>query len=324
MASFSPSPKRYLRRLERGVRHGVKRGLEPVKDLGGAVAHELGDAVAGIPGAVKELGGVVVHLPEHVLHLDPNLLSASQSHRTSALNWQLAGPLAFVAGAVNAGGFLAVGRYTSHVTGAVSQMADGISLGKVTVALGAFGVVLAFFLGAFASSFFISLAERHRFRSRYAITLGIEAVLLLVFGYLGASIATHTRFAMPATVTLLSFTMGMHNAIVTNISQAEVRTTHMTGILTDLGIETSRLLYLNRDPHPRLRRIVANRTRLKLHATIFASFFVGGLLGALAFSRVGYKASVPLAILLLFLAISPLLHELKARFRLLKQGWRRG
>jgi len=300
----------------------VKRGLEPVKDLGGAVAHELGDAVAQLPGAVKELGDVVVHLPENVLPLDPNLLSANRNLRTSNLNWQLAGPLAFVAGAVNAGGFLAVGRYTSHVSGAVSAMADGISLGKVAMALAAFGIVCAFFLGAFTSGFLLNLAERHRFRSRYAINLTLEAGLLLIFGYLGASIATHTRFTMPATVTLLSFTMGMHNAIVTSISAAEVRTTHMTGIVTDLGIEASRLLYLNHDPHPRLARISANRTKLKLHATILISFFVGGLVGAIAFSRVGYKASVPLAFFLIALAWGPLLQEFRGRWRLLRRHLR--
>lgn len=323
MTDPSPSPKRTLRRLERKVMHGVKRSLEPVKDLGGAMAHELGDAVAQLPGAVRELGGAVVHLPENVLPLDPNLLSANRRLRTSSLNWQLAGPLAFVAGAVNAGGFLAVGRYTSHVTGAVSQMADGISLGKVVVALGAFGIVCAFFLGAFTSGFLLNLAERHRFRSRYAINLTLEAGLLLVFGYLGASIAEHTRFAMPATVSLLSFTMGMHNAMVTSISAAEVRTTHMTGILTDLGIEASRLLYLNRDPHPRLARITANRTKLKLHATILVAFFIGGLAGALAFSRLGYKATLPLAFFLIALAWGPLLQEVRGRWRLLRRWIRR-
>ena len=49
-------------------------------------------------------------------------------HRTSDSNRRLGLLLAFNAGAINAGGFLAVSQYTSHMTGLVSEMADHLAL----------------------------------------------------------------------------------------------------------------------------------------------------------------------------------------------------
>ena len=63
--------------------------------------------------------------------------------RTPQSNLRLGAALAFVAGAANAGGFLAVGQYTSHMTGMVSAMADNLVLGQVSLALAALALVYA-------------------------------------------------------------------------------------------------------------------------------------------------------------------------------------
>lgn len=55
--------------------------------------------------------------------------------RTRRANRRLGAVLAFVAGAVNAGGFLAVQRYTSHMTGIVSGIADDLVLGQAALAM---------------------------------------------------------------------------------------------------------------------------------------------------------------------------------------------
>ena len=81
--------------------------------------------------------------------------------------------------------------------------------------------------------------------SKYALALLLEAALLLVFGLVGAHLDTPAQLLVPTTVLLLCFIMGLQNAIVTKISQAEIRTTHMTGVVTDLGLELGRLLYWN-------------------------------------------------------------------------------
>ena len=108
--------------------------------------------------------------------------------------------------------------------------------------------------------------------------------------------------------------MGLQNAVITKISQARIRTTHLTGLITDLGIGLGKLLYVNR--HPDMAPVQADRKRLKVHAQLVASFLVGGVAGALGFKYLGYISTVPLAALLLLLVLRPLLddwHQLHAR-----------
>jgi uncharacterized membrane protein YoaK (UPF0700 family) len=114
---------------------------------------------------------------------------------------------------------------------------------------------------------------------------------------------------VPATVMLLCFMMGLQNALITKISQAEIRTTHMTGIVTDLGIELGRMLYWNRDPAQ--PRVAANLVRLRLLLALLLGFFAGGVTGALGFRHAGYLATLPLAGLLCLLAIVPALDDVR-------------
>jgi uncharacterized membrane protein YoaK (UPF0700 family) len=229
---------------------------------------------------------------------------------------RLARILAFIAGALNAGGFMALGFYTSHVTGNVSRAADELVLGHWLTA-GSAAVLVAFFMvGAFTTGLLLSYGRRRRFKARYAFSLALEACLLLVFGLSGDALARESLFA-PATAVLLTFVMGMHNAVITKISKAVVRTTHMTGNVTDLGIELAQLVYTNRSRGPRLKPVVADRPLLFLHLSIVISFFLGGLAGAVAFHRYGYVSALPLALFLAILSFRPLLLDLESRSRLL-------
>jgi uncharacterized membrane protein YoaK (UPF0700 family) len=309
-------------RFERRASKLFARGAEPVGQAVGQAGQAVGQAVGAMGHTVGAAAHAMGQLPRAAKRAFPwrKELLVKQGLRDRALNWQLAGPLAFVAGAVNAGGFIAVGSFTSHVSGAASQLSLGLAFRDHVVALSYFGILLCFFLGAVVSTFLISFATRRRYKSRYALTLAAEALLLMVFGYLGHTIALKTEFFRPGTVVMLCFVMGMHNAIVTSISNAEVRTTHMTGITTDLGIELSRLLYWNRNPHLRAARIMGNREKLKLHAIILGGFILGGVAGALAFTHIGYHATLPLAALLGLLALRPILQDFRTRWRLARRG----
>ncbi|WP_261534579.1 YoaK family protein, partial [Burkholderia multivorans] len=81
--------------------------------------------------------------------------------------------------------------------------------------------------------------------SQYAMPLILEATLLLLFGLLGSGLETHHVLFVPATVCLLCYVMGLQNAMITKISKAEIRTTHVTGLVTDIGIELGKLIYWN-------------------------------------------------------------------------------
>jgi uncharacterized membrane protein YoaK (UPF0700 family) len=255
------------------------------------------------------------------LPIQEKLLVREGALRSESLNRELAWAMAFVAGAVNAGTFLAVGRYTSHMTGVVSSMADELAYGDFTMAIAAMAMMLSFLGGAFACSTLISYGQRHRMRSRYAFILVVEAGLMLVFGFMGNRLEQKVEFTLPVTVILLCFIMGVHNAVTSIISGAAVRTTHMTGTVTDIGIELSRLTYINIHNKKGRQRIVANRPKLTLYLLILVSFLCGGITGALGFKHFGFKVTVPLAAFLCFLAARPLLLELRLLLHRLKKQW---
>ncbi|CAB3773522.1 hypothetical protein LMG29542_07276 [Paraburkholderia humisilvae] len=231
--------------------------------------------------------------------------------RTDDANRRLGQALAFVAGAANAGGFLAVGQYTSHMTGIVSAMADNLAFGNVTLVAAGLSSLLAFMSGAATSAILINWGRRRQAQSEFAMPLMLEALLLLCFGLLGSNLEQHRWLFVPATVDLLCFVMGLQNAIITKISKAEIRTTHVTGLVTDIGIELGKLFYWNfgavTDWENKVR---ADRGRLRLLASLLGMFFAGGLAGALGFKRIGFVATVPLAAILVILAVVPVFDDL--------------
>ena len=233
-------------------------------------------------------------------------------HRTQQTNVRLGATLAFVAGAANAGGFLAVGQYTSHMTGIVSSVADHLVLGQLALAGAAIGALLAFLLGAICTAWMVNWGFRHQLQSAYCLPLLTESAALLLFGLFGSAIDLFAPLFLPLTVVLLCFIMGLQNAVITKISKAEIRTTHVTGLVTDFGIELGKLLYINRVSEylPAEKRVMANRAKLRVNGVLIACFFGGGVIGALGFKYVGYTSTIPLALMLLLVSLRPLLDDL--------------
>jgi uncharacterized membrane protein YoaK (UPF0700 family) len=231
--------------------------------------------------------------------------------RNKQNNWALGGILAFVAGAVNAGGFLAGQRYTSHMTGIISGIADDLVISEIGIVLAGIAFLISFVSGAAVTAILINWARRKHLHSEFALSLCLEAVLLLLFGVLGYSLNILVEVFVPTTILVLCFVMGLQNAIMTKISKAEIRTTHMTGVVTDIGIEIGRLLYWNRD-HSSMpqKRVVADREKLKIHLIIFSLFLIGGIVGAISFKSFGYITTVPLAGFLILISLPPIAKDL--------------
>ncbi len=118
--------------------------------------------------------------------------------RSSRGNQFLGYALAFVAGATNAGAFLAVRQYTSHMTGMLSTMSDAAMLGQWPVAAAALGGVASFMGGAALSSLLIVFSRRRGLHSEYAAPLVLEAVLLASFGIIGGRLASVEGLVVPA------------------------------------------------------------------------------------------------------------------------------
>ncbi|HEX7934525.1 MAG TPA: YoaK family protein [Paraburkholderia sp.] len=235
----------------------------------------------------------------------------TRPERSDATNRRLGRSLAFVAGAANAGGFLVVGQYTSHMSGIVSSLADSLALGNITIAVAGLSSLLSFLAGAATSAILINWGRRKQLRSQYAMPLVLEAALLLLFGLLGSNLETHHLLFVPATVCLLCYVMGLQNAVITKISKAEIRTTHVTGLVTDIGIELGKLFYWNAGATPQ-DLVRADRKKLVLLGSLLLSFLIGGLAGAAGFRHLGFVSTVPLAIVLITLAVVPIFDDMLA------------
>lgn len=227
--------------------------------------------------------------------------------------------LAAVAGAINAGGFLAVGRYTSHMTGILSSAADDLALGDWALALAAGVILLTFLLGAATTALLVNWGERRRLACAYGVPLLLEAGLLLLFGLTGGVLDDHVAIRVPLALLLLAYLMGLQNAVVTKISHAEIRTTHMTGMITDLGIELGRFLYVNR--REGLEPVKVRRAKVSLQLRLIGCFFGGGVAGALGFKHFGYVSTLPLAMFLLLLAAPVLGRDIRVRTRGRRLSW---
>jgi uncharacterized membrane protein YoaK (UPF0700 family) len=240
----------------------------------------------------------------------PSLRALTDRHRTKASNRRLGSLLAFVAGAMNAGGFLLLHRYTSHMTGIVSGLADDLALGAYRALATGLLLVASFVLGAIVTAFLANWARQRDWRGEYAPCLAVEGVLLLVFATLTFRWGD-TSLGIATGTALLCFVMGLQNAMVTKVSRAEIRTTHVTGILTDIGIEVGRWIYRLFGGSSQAHPVHVDTGRLVLLASLLAHFVAGGIAGAFFFQLAGPLAAVPLGLGLLLLATPSLLYDLR-------------
>ncbi len=139
----------------------------------------------------------------------------------------------------------------------------------------------------------------------------IECVILLSIGLVSNFITIETPNVI---VCLLLFAMGLQNSFVTKISNAVVRTTHLTGLFTDLGIDLSLLLF--KKHHQKRLKLKEN---IKLRLYIISSFFLGGLMGGYVYSRLNMELNTLfLAAFILF--ISLFYDDVKYRFIKIKNS----
>ena len=192
--------------------------------------------------------------------------------RTAKHNLQIAVVLSFVAGMVNVTGFLFMGKLTTNVTGHFAYFIYDVSVAEFWKGLIYFLYIFAFLAGSFCSGLLIEYANYHRKHNKYLAPTLLECFLLLsVWG-----LNTFSIGGIPQNLTacMLLFAMGLQNAFVTKISNSVVRTTHLTGLFTDLGIELSQLLYLHKNHYEIYLIELRNRIRLRLFIITF--FFLGG------------------------------------------------
>jgi uncharacterized membrane protein YoaK (UPF0700 family) len=207
----------------------------------------------------------------------------SGTHRTPHHNLKLATLLGLTAGLVNAEGFLGFSVLTTNITGHAALLAEGIAQQNWQNALVIALWMLLFLAGAFTSGVVLTLFDAHQ-RFSYAVPILIEITILTFSALYGYKYDATTLSKIVFAGSLL-FAMGLQNALVSLVSGSVVRTTHLTGTFTDLGIELAQLAK-------------AKDSKIKLRIFIICFFMFGAISGAYLFDRIGFKSFfVPVVIL---------------------------
>ena len=204
--------------------------------------------------------------------------------RTWLHNLKLASLLSFVAGIVNVCGFFSVQKLTTNITGHFAFFADEVVKTNFSAALILITYILSFFMGAFLSNSLVEIVSRKNNHLRFAniVPIAVEILILLSIAILNPS-TLHVNANLVSCALL--FSMGIQNALVTTISNSVVRTTHLTGMFTDLGIEISQLIFYRRP-----EQAEKLKSSISLRFAIIAFFFLGCITGGYAFLLVGIRA----------------------------------
>lgn len=225
---------------------------------------------------------------------------AARAH-SFVLQARLAISLAAVAGYANVVAFLVCGVVVSHVTGHATHFGRDLAQGQWNALAFLLALLVAFFMGAFLSGLSTEIGRRRGWASIYVLPAAIEICLLVMFAI---AVRMHDPDALgPGARSWLiplvaSMAMGVQNATITRISSGIVRTTHLTGILTDLGHESAQLALFRRWLGDSVTSADAQHggpsvQRLALLASIFVAFVGGGTLGTLAHGAFPAWSMVP-------------------------------
>lgn len=194
--------------------------------------------------------------------------------------------LALGAGSINAIALLGMEHQAvSHLSGTATLLGNAFLGSSYAALFHLIGILLSFVAGSVFSGFILTGTSLKLGRF-YDLLLIVEAILLLMamFSLLNDH-ATGHYFASAA--------CGLQNALATTYSGAVLRTTHLTGIFTDLGIMIGGVL----------RGESFDKRKASLFVIIVVGFILGGTLGAYLFKQLSFYALLAPVTLCVFLAI---------------------
>ncbi|MCM4168238.1 hypothetical protein KCTC52924_03800 [Arenibacter antarcticus] len=212
-------------------------------------------------------------------------------YRTAKHNLKIASLLSFVAGIVNVTGFLSIHKLTTNVTGHFAFFIDEIHRWEPWQGSVYLLYILSFLFGSFISSTLIELTDIRERINIYVLPTLLEAGTLVMIAVLVQTLSDPSASLIAC---LLLFAMGVQNSFVTKISDAVVRTTHLTGLFTDLGIELSYLMF----PKKHLNRHHI-KTNIRLRLYIISFFFLGGIFGGYLYTLIQFNVLLVAAALLI-------------------------
>lgn len=214
--------------------------------------------------------------------------------RTYKHNLQIATVLSFVAGMVNVTGFLSIQQLTTNVTGHFALIINDLAHFQFWQGFIYCLYILSFLLGAFTSGVLIETFQQNQRLNVFVLPTLLESLILIIIPALGLFNVTISNNLIAC---MMLFTMGLQNSYVTKISNTTVRTTHLTGLFTDLGIELSQLFFPK--THTGREKL---KSAIMLRIAIISFFFIGGLTGGYMYSTLDLKMNTLFfcAVVLLF------------------------
>lgn len=231
-------------------------------------------------------------------------------NRTFIHNLRLATLLSFVAGIVNVTGVLSIQTLTTNVTGHFAYFAEEIMKRDYAAAITFFVFTIFFLFGAFTSNFLAELISKKHPNLSHVIPISLEMIVLIGVGVFGAQSALSSIEGKWIAFSML-FAMGIQNSLVTKISQSTVRTTHLTGLFTDLGIELSQLFFYKKPEEKKKLK-----TSIYLRLSIIAFFFIGCFSGGFLYNLLEMKT---LFVAATFLLIALLYDYIRLQFHVIKR-----
>ncbi len=220
--------------------------------------------------------------------------------RTHTEDRHLALWLATSAGLLNAMVLSAFGIFPSHMTGNVSQLSSEISYSDINHLQFFAYLILCFVGGATLARLAVIVGLRNNSRTIYCLVLLFEGVVLTLTALY--ELYFHAPGSNWQVISLLAFLMGVHNATSTQLSNGRVRSTHVTGTLTDAGISLGSVLaaVLRRDPS---KDIGSLSSQFNTHLITITSFLGGGVMGLLLFRYFDFRAMAGVGVVLMTIAV---------------------
>ncbi|MFZ4715417.1 MAG: YoaK family protein [Bacteriovoracaceae bacterium] len=198
--------------------------------------------------------------------------------------------LSFKAGFINSGGFLATGQYVSHVTGFGTKVGLAVGHDEILFGIELLLIPISFILGAFVTGLILDRKYASNEIPPYTTVQVFITILLGIVAWRGSegdfgSLRMLDQYHQVLMISILCFICGLKNALTTWATHGKIRTTHLTGLSTDLGLNLPKVF--KKDPQD--TRFKESRTVSIVRLLTLLSFSLGAFSAAIIFPEMGFK-----------------------------------
>jgi uncharacterized membrane protein YoaK (UPF0700 family) len=233
------------------------------------------------------------------------MIIATKSERSSMI---FACITACTAGMTNIAGMMACFNFTANLTGHATNIAQHLIAGNYYEMFLVLGWLLMFLVGAALAHFLIRSYESINLHFAQALPLLIELCLLLGVGIYGSLFHGYSENEAVLLTFVLLLAMGIQNSAVNTISEGKIKTSHLTGLFTDLGSELSEWI------HPKTGQPRALAIKIRLRLLILVFYVLGAVAAGWLFTRFGFFTFYVIAVVLSLL-VTQIFREMIAKIK---------